>query len=139
MNFDQILVERNRREQAIRDSVTMTSMSRHNYVLKANGRVLPRTTVQRVTNLEQQTTEVKDSMAEFTKTVEARLNDANPKIGPSLRTKTTRTGLQNSTQWPLTKLYLKKKVPTTISALTPTITWRSHCHAMPTDHPWSVE
>ena len=29
MNFDQILVERNRREQAIRDSVTMTSMSRH--------------------------------------------------------------------------------------------------------------
>ena len=28
MNFDQILVERNRREQAIRDSVTMTSMSR---------------------------------------------------------------------------------------------------------------
>ena len=30
MNFDQILVERNRREQAIRDSVTMTSMSRHN-------------------------------------------------------------------------------------------------------------
>ena len=29
MNFDQILVERHRREQTIRDSVTMTSMSRH--------------------------------------------------------------------------------------------------------------
>ena len=47
------------------------------YVLKANGPVLPRTTVQRVTNLEQQTTEVKDLMAEFTMTVEARLKDAN--------------------------------------------------------------
>ena len=31
MNFDQILVERNRREQAIRDSVIMTPMSRHTY------------------------------------------------------------------------------------------------------------
>jgi hypothetical protein len=29
MNFDQILVERDRREQTIRDSVTMTPMSRH--------------------------------------------------------------------------------------------------------------
>ena len=47
------------------------------YVLKANGQVLPRTTVQGVTNLEQQTTEVKDSITEFTTTVEARLNDAN--------------------------------------------------------------
>jgi hypothetical protein len=47
------------------------------YVLKANGQVLPRTTVSRVTNLEQQTTEVKDSMAEFTKSVEARPKDAN--------------------------------------------------------------
>ena len=47
------------------------------YVLKANGQVLARTTVSRVTNLEQQTTEVKDSMAEFTKSVEARLKDAN--------------------------------------------------------------
>ena len=35
------------------------------------------TTVSRVINLEQQTTEVKDSMVEFTKSVEARLNDAN--------------------------------------------------------------
>jgi hypothetical protein len=29
MNFDQILVERDRREHTIRDSVTMTWMSRH--------------------------------------------------------------------------------------------------------------
>jgi hypothetical protein len=33
MNFDQILVERNRREQTIRDSVTMTSMSCHNLLV----------------------------------------------------------------------------------------------------------
>ena len=33
MNFDQILVERHRREQTIRDSVTMTSMSCHNLLV----------------------------------------------------------------------------------------------------------
>jgi hypothetical protein len=47
------------------------------WILKANGQVLARSTVSRVSNLEQQTTEVKDSMAEFTKSVEARLKDAN--------------------------------------------------------------
>ena len=47
------------------------------WILKANGQGLARSTVSRVTNLEQQTTEVKDSMAEFTKTVEARLKDGN--------------------------------------------------------------
>jgi hypothetical protein len=41
----------------------------------------------RVTNLEQQTTEVKDSMAELTKTVEARLKDANFMIGIGAETK----------------------------------------------------
>jgi hypothetical protein len=45
------------------------------WILKANGQGLARSTVSRVTNLEQHTTEVKDSMAEFTKTVEARLKD----------------------------------------------------------------
>jgi hypothetical protein len=35
------------------------------YVLKANGQVLPHTSVSRVTNLEQQTTEVKDLMTQF--------------------------------------------------------------------------
>jgi len=113
------------------------------YILKANGQVLARSTVSRVTNLKQQTKEeVKDLMAEFTKTVEARLKDTNFVINVGAKTqpedwslasflmRTTQTGLQNSMQWSLTKPYLKKKVPM-ISALTPTLTWRSHCQDYP--------
>jgi hypothetical protein len=47
------------------------------YVLKSNGQVIARSSVSKVTNLEQQTTEVKESMARFTTTAEERLRDAN--------------------------------------------------------------
>jgi hypothetical protein len=72
------------------------------YVLKANGQVLPRTTVSRVTNLEQQTTEVEDSMAEFTKSVEARLNDANFTIDIGAKTEPedwSLTSYENDEDW----------------------------------------
>ena len=72
------------------------------YVLKANGQVLPRTSVQRVTNLEQQTEEVKDSMAAFTKTVEARLNDANFVIDIGAKTEPedwSLTSYENDEDW----------------------------------------
>lgn len=56
------------------------------YVLKSNGQVLARSSVSRVTNLEQQTDEVKTSMAAFTETVEMRLKDANFVIDAGAKT-----------------------------------------------------
>ena len=57
------------------------------YILKANGQMLARSSMRRVTNLEQQTTEVKESMAEFAKTVEASLKDANFMVNIEYRSK----------------------------------------------------
>ena len=45
------------------------------HILSSNGTVLPRSTVQRVTNLELQTTQVKDLFTKFDKNISIRLKD----------------------------------------------------------------